>query len=160
MWKDTVRNNLIEYIHYDASLKGTFLGQHSLYYPIPSLRVEFRRRGDFCFNGFIRVALVTKIILVSVVQFYSTSLYIVLCVHHSKSSLLPSPFIPPLPFSTSPHSPFPRNHHTVCVYKFRGELLNPFTFFTQPPTFLPTDSCQSILCIHKSVSILFVDFVQ
>ena len=46
-------------------------------------------------------------------------LYTALCVHHPKSSLLPSPFLPSLPFSTSP-SPFPSsNHHTVvCVYEF------------------------------------------
>ena len=33
-------------------------------------------------------------------------LYIILCAHHPKSSLLLSPFIPPLPSPTSPHSLF------------------------------------------------------
>ena len=33
--------------------------------------------------------------------------YIVLCVCYPKSSLLPSPFIPPLPSSTYPHPLFP-----------------------------------------------------
>ena len=56
-------------------------------------------------------------------------LYIVLRVHHPKSNLLPSPFLPPLPSSTS-STPFPSgNHHTIiCAYGF---FLNPFTFFTQ-----------------------------
>ena len=36
-------------------------------------------------------------------------------------------------------------------------LTNPFTFFQSVPTpLLPSDSCQSIPCIHASVSILFV----
>ena len=37
------------------------------------------------------------------------NLYIVLCVHHPKSSLLPSPFIPPLPspINTSSHPAHP-----------------------------------------------------
>ena len=34
-------------------------------------------------------------------------LNIVLCVHHSKPSLLPSPFIPSLPFLSSLHLPIP-----------------------------------------------------
>ena len=48
-------------------------------------------------------------------------LYIELCVHLLKSSLLPSPFILPFPSSTSPQ-PLPSgNHHTVvCVYEFGG----------------------------------------
>ena len=45
-------------------------------------------------------------------------LYIALCAHHLRSSLL-SPYTqPPLPFAT-PTSLFTRNHHTVvCVYEF------------------------------------------
>ena len=46
-------------------------------------------------------------------------LYILLCVHHAKPSLLLSPFIPPIPSSTSLHPPFPcGNHHAIiCVYE-------------------------------------------
>ena len=35
-------------------------------------------------------------------------------------------------------------------------LLKPFTFVPQAPKSLPSDSCQSVLCIYESVSILFV----
>ena len=44
-------------------------------------------------------------------------LYIALCAHHPKPSLLPSPFIAPLPSSTCPHLPSapltPSNHHST-----------------------------------------------
>ena len=46
------------------------------------------------------------------------------------------------------------NHFTVVCICFSP--LNPFTFFTQPPTPFPPDYCQSVLCISESVSILFV----
>ena len=70
------------------------------------------------FIQFIEVTLVNKIMQVSSVQPYNTSY--VYCIVHSvpKSSLLPSPFIPPFPFSTSPYPPFPSGNHyiVVCVF--------------------------------------------
>ena len=57
------------------------------------------------FIEFIGVALVNKIIYVSGVKFKIQLLNIVLCVHHPKSSLLPSPFSP-LALSSIPHPPF------------------------------------------------------
>ena len=64
-------------------------------------------------------------------------LYIILYVHHPKSSLLPSPFnsnlftlfcFPPPPFTSG-------NHYTVvCVYKFCFLFLfNSYTFVTHSP---------------------------
>ena len=72
------------------------------------------------FIELIQVMLVNKIIQVSGAQCYKTHhLYNVLCVHHPKSSLPPSPFIPLIPFSTFPHTPDPGNNQTVvCVYEF------------------------------------------
>ena len=90
-------------------------------------------------------------------------LYIVLCVYHSKSSLLPSSIIAPLPSSTPP-SPFPSDNHltVVCAMNFFFFLLNPFTF-SPSPCVLPSNSCQSILCIFVSLylflCIFFVYFV-
>ena len=83
-------------------------------------------------------------------------LYIVLCVHHPKSSHLSSPFTPPLP-SSVPSFPLPSgNHHTVfCVYQYYF-VLNFFTFSPCSPTPLPSNSCQSVLCIYESVSTFFV----
>lgn len=48
------------------------------------------------------VTLVNKMIPVSGVQFNNTSSAFILGVHHPKSSLFPSPLIPPLSSSTSP----------------------------------------------------------
>ena len=58
---------------------------------------------------FIGVTLVNKIIYISGIQLYNTSTVCCICVHHPKSSLLPSPFISSLPSSTSPH-PFPSSN--------------------------------------------------
>ena len=63
----------------------------------------------FLFNlvvEFIGATLVNKIISVPGVQLYCViqDLHIVVCVHHPKSSLLPPPFISPLPAPTS-HAP-------------------------------------------------------
>ena len=46
----------------------------------------------------------------------TTHLYTVLRVHQPKSSLCPSPCIPPLPSSLAPNPP-PGNHHTVIRVK-------------------------------------------
>ena len=90
-----------------------------------------------------------------VYNFIIHHLFIVLCVHHSKSSLLPSPFILSLPSSTSPHTPF----HLVITQLLSVSinfLAKSFYLFTQPPTPYPSDICHSVLSIYDSVSILFV----
>ena len=65
------------------------------------------------------------------VEFYSTSS--VLC-SPSQTSLLPSPFIPPLPSSPSSYSPFLLVITILLsVSKRFFFFLNIFTFFIQPP---------------------------
>ena len=65
-------------------------------------------------------------------------LYIVLCVHCPKSSLLPSPFIPTLASFISPQPPSPLEtlYYCLCLWGFSFFLyffvLNHITFFTQP----------------------------
>ena len=61
-------------------------------------------------------------------------LYIVLCVYHPKSSLLPSPFIPPLPFPTTSHAPSPLVI-TALLWVF---VPNPFTFSPSPQPLFPS----------------------
>ena len=71
--------------------------------------------------------------------------------HHPKSSLLLLPLIPPLPSSTSLHPLFP-----LVITKLLSVCMNFFCLishlFTQPPTTLPSDSCQSVLSIYETVS--------
>ena len=55
-------------------------------------------------------------------------LYIVLRVHHPKSSLLPSPFIPALPSSNFPHPVFPLVITILMSVSMRLFLLNPFCY--------------------------------
>ena len=70
-------------------------------------------------------------------------LYVVLCIHHPQSSLLPSLFIPPSPTPFSPSD----NHHTfVCLNKFFC-MLTSFIFFTQCPNPPPSNICQSVFWI-------------
>ena len=79
-------------------------------------------------------------------------LYIVLCVHHTMSGLLPSPFIPP-------YSPLPPLHPlSFCCLPMRVF----FWFFCLIPSpfSLDPDSCQSVPCIYESVSILLINFVK
>lgn len=114
---------------------------------------------------------VNKTIQVSSAQLKKTSSApTALCAHHPKGSLFPSPFIPLLPTSTSlPPSPllplpFPLAITTllsvslcyiyVCarVYIYIYTHIYCFCvtfhlFFTQPPNPLPSDCCQSVLCI-------------
>ena len=63
----------------------------------------------------------------------------------------------PYTFSYLPPPPFPSgNHHTVvCVWEGLFFCLIPSPFSPRPTTH-PCDSCQSILCIYDSVSILFL----
>ena len=89
-------------------------------------------------------------------------LCVVLCVHHLKSSLLPSPSTLPLPSSTCPHSPSPLVMTRLLSVSMRFFCFFTWSlrFFTQPPTPFPSDSCPSVLCIYESVCILFVCFVH
>ena len=89
---------------------------------------------------------------------HSSSEYCIVC----SPPQVKSPFTPMYSHFTLfylPLHPFPSgNHHIVfCVYKvfYFYFLLNPFTFFTEPPKPPPPDSCQSVLCICESISILF-----
>ena len=77
-------------------------------------------------------------------------LCIVLCVHHFKSSVFPSPFI-----SLYPHLPCPPlfHHIVLCLWVFS---LYPLTIFTQPHSPLLSDNYQSVLCLDKSISTLLV----
>ena len=72
-------------------------------------------------------------------QVYNSTLhhlYIVLCVHHPKSRLLPSPFIP-LYSLLPPPPPFSLVITILLSVPMRifFNLLNPCTFFTQPLQF-------------------------
>ena len=88
------------------------------------------------FIEFIGTTLFNKIIKVSVYYSIIHHLYIVLCVHHPRSSLLPSPPIPPLPASPSLHPSFPLAIIILLSVSMKY-------FLTQPPNPLPSDSCQS-----------------
>ena len=86
-------------------------------------------------------------------------LYIVLCVHHPKSSLLPSSFIPPLPCSTP--ALLPSDSHQTVVY---GVLcvcfcLIPSPFSPSPATPPSTCSCQSVPYLRVSFYSLFCLFI-
>ena len=72
-------------------------------------------------------------------------LHIVLCVHHPKSSLPPSPFIRTLPSSTAPTPFLSSNHHAVDPALSLLVLRNPFTCVTQPPP-LPCALWQLSVC--------------
>ena len=97
------------------------------------------------FNEFIGMTLVNKTMRVSSVEYYNHHL-------HTLSNARSPPKVKCLSATIYPlfiifhllHAPFPSgNHHTiVCVYFF---VLDPFTFSTQPPNTLPSESCQSAL---------------
>ena len=67
---------------------------------------------------------------------------------------------PPFTLSYIPPLPFPSGHHHTIISMFFLSffLLNPFTLFTQPSRPLPSDGCQSVLCIYGSVSIFFLSY--
>lgn len=52
----------------------------------------------------------------------------------------------------------PLSRWPFCNYPF--VLPNPFAPFTQAPRPLPSDRCQSALCVYESVSVLLVYLVQ
>ena len=92
-------------------------------------------------------------------NFITHHLYIVLCVHHPKSHLLPSPFIPSIPSSTSHLPPFPLvvTIPIVCIYE-GFFFLNPFTLLHPAPKPLFPLTADSLFSVCESVSILFVYF--
>ena len=69
----------------------------------------------FLFIEFIGVILVDKIIQVSGSQFHTHHLYTVLCVHHPRSRVCLSRFIPHVPSSTSPYPTFPWQSPHCCL---------------------------------------------
>ena len=72
-------------------------------------------------------------------------LYIVLCVHHTKSSFFSSPFKPPFNLFYLLPPPFHSGNHLLSVFmSFFFFLLNPFTYFMQPHS-MPSDSCETLL---------------
>lgn len=84
-----------------------------------------------------------------------------LCARHPTSSLLPSPRplctlrLPPLSFPPAGTTLLLVSVGLFCL-GFLLFLLNPLTFFTQLPP--PPESCQSVLCIWESESVLSVSF--
>ena len=103
------------------------------------------------FIEFIWVILVNRIMF----QEYNSithHLYFVLCAHHpNKASFYHHLSL--LLSSTSPTS-FPSNNHHMCLWIIFCLIPSPFS--SSPTTLLPSDSCQSVLCIYESVSMLFV----
>ena len=93
-------------------------------------------------------------------QVYSSimhHLYNVLCVHHPRSSLIPSPFTPPFTLFYLPPPPFSlviTKQLSVSVSVSLVFFFQSLHFFHLPPLPFPSDSCQSVLCV--CVSILFV----
>ena len=87
-------------------------------------------------------------------------LYIVLCVLHHKSSLLPSPSIPRL-FPSTSFYPFALIITLIVSMSFFNCLI-PSPFSPTPSTTLPSNSYQSSICIYESVSIfcLFILFIR
>ena len=87
-------------------------------------------------------------------------LCIVLCVHHPKWSLLPSLFVPPLPSSTSLTAfPLVITILLSVSVRFYFFCLIPSPFLPSPPKPPASDSCQPVLCVCESVSILVVGLV-
>ena len=72
--------------------------------------------------------------------------------HHHLSPACPLP-----PFPTPFYS---GHHHTVVCLLGCCFCLFPSPFSPSSPTPLPSDSCQSILCISESVSVVFAYFVH
>ena len=103
---------------------------------------------------FLWIALVNKLYRFQVYNSIIHHLYIVLCAHHPKSSLLPSPGIPFRPPSTSLQSPF----RLVITILLSASMW----FFSIPSPFSPSPQCLSpliavsLFSISESVSILFV----
>ena len=103
----------------------------------------------YYFNFFLCIDFIGVTLLYNSVTHH---LYIVLCAHHPKSGLLLSPFIPPLPSSTSPLPSFPLVITMLLSVSMRGFLFFcfcfcwiPSPFSLRPATLLPFDSCQSVL---------------
>ena len=114
---------------------------------------------NFFFNWIYWVTVVNKLHRVQVHNSTTHHLYTVLCVHHPKSSLLPSPFICPWPSSPRPS---PWQSPPCCPSPWVFSLL--FFLFnssTSPPylTLNCSLTAVSLLCIYESVSLLVSAFV-
>ena len=85
------------------------------------------------------------------VQFHTTSSVFSLCVvHHPKSSLFPSPHIPPLSSSTCPHPSFLWQSPYCCLCLWGAFCLSLHLFQPTPSTPLPSDSCQPAVRVELS----------
>ena len=100
----------------------------------------------FCLIEFIGVTLINKIIKVSGVQFCNTSLCMVLCVYHPKTSLLPTPFIPLYPLLPPP-DPFPLAI-TILLSEFTPLWKAVWRYLKKLNTELPYDTAVPPLVIH------------
>ena len=83
-------------------------------------------------------------------------LYVVLCVHHPKSSLLSSPPIPSLPSSPFPHPPFSLVITTLFSVSMKVFLSSLHLSHPAPEHLPPPPTADYALSVYKSVSILFV----
>ena len=114
------------------------------------------------FIEFMGVTLVNKIIQVSSVQLYNTkpSVYCTVC---STLSQIFYHHFPPLPSCTSLHLLFPSDNPPVLSVSVSLRCFFcwiPSPFSPNSPNAFPSDSCQSVLCISESVSILFVSLLS
>ena len=82
--------------------------------------------------------------------FFNSSLFSYTCANFS---FYPS-FLQPNP---PPHSPSPHRHPVPRVTQ-TCSLTNPFPSSPSFPYYLSSCSCQTVPCIHDSVSVLFVIF--
>ena len=108
----------------------------------------------FFFIEFIGLTLINKFYRIQKHDSITHHLHTVLCVHCPQSSLCPSPFIPPLPSSTTSQPSSPSNHCCLCPWVF----LFCFPFLLNPSTpVLPARNPTSYQpALYKSVSILLV----
>ena len=109
--------------------------------------------SQILFKKFIGVTLVHKTIQVSSVQLSKTSSARCIVRRLPTASPFSTPFMPPLPSSTSP-SAFPSDYHhavvCVCVIYTYGFFLNPFTFShsaPKPPPLWQLSVCSMYPCI-------------
>ena len=120
----------------------------------------FNYQGEwtcFSFYWITGVTLVNKIYMFQVHNSTTYHLYTVLCVHHPKSSLHPSPFTPPYPPLPPSAPPTTGSHHTVvCVH----ELFSLFFFFAQsPPPPRQLSACMESLINTELLFFIFCTLV-
>ena len=133
------------------------------FFIIYNLYIPHKRNFKTILLNLLGWHLVNNIKLVSGVQFYNTSsVYCIVCL----SPQVKSPSVTMCPLCTLfylPPPPSPSGSHRTVVCLYEVFSLSPITCFIQPlnpSTLLPSDSCQSVLCIYESVSILLVYFIR